>query len=88
MDISDYVYGWRQKDCTACSGSGRYDSHRSPKCGTCNGTGKEKYRGPDGLIICHECLLKIDKPPNNCALWAMFYLSGLGLAAWSIYQLV
>jgi hypothetical protein len=46
------------------------------------------YHGPDGIIICHECLLKIDKPPNNCALWAMFYLSGLGLVAWSIYQLV
>jgi hypothetical protein len=32
--------------------------------------------------------LKIDKPPNNCALWAMVYLYGLGLVAWSIYQLV
>jgi hypothetical protein len=44
-----YVYGWRQKDCTACSGSGRYDSHGSPKCGACNGKGKETYRGPKAI---------------------------------------
>lgn len=26
--------------CVACSGSGRYDTTGSPKCGACNGTGK------------------------------------------------
>ena len=30
------------RDCTACSGSGRYDHCGSPKCGACEGTGKEE----------------------------------------------
>jgi hypothetical protein len=30
--------------CTACSGSGRYDSHGSPACGACGGTGKTRGR--------------------------------------------
>ena len=30
--------------CAACAGSGRYDNNGSPKCGACNGTGKEPYR--------------------------------------------
>ena len=29
-------------DCSACSGSGRYDARGSPKCGACEGTGKEE----------------------------------------------
>jgi DnaJ-class molecular chaperone len=41
-----FVYGWRQRPCGACSGSGRYDHNGSPKCGGCDGTGKEIYRGP------------------------------------------
>lgn len=28
--------------CLACAGSGHYDDTGSPKCGACNGTGKEK----------------------------------------------
>lgn len=36
--------GWKKRTCTACSGSGRYDHNGSPKCGACNGTGKERYR--------------------------------------------
>ncbi len=36
--------GWKQRPCTACSGSGRYDHNGSPKCGGCNGTGKERYK--------------------------------------------
>lgn len=28
-------------DCSACSGSGRYDHNGSPKCGACEGTGKD-----------------------------------------------
>ena len=38
-----YVEGRRLRDCVACAGSGRYDSHGSPKCGACGGTGKERY---------------------------------------------
>ena len=30
--------------CTACSGSGYYDHNGSPKCGSCNGTGKIRER--------------------------------------------
>lgn len=36
--------GWKDKYCTACNGSGYYDHNGSPKCGACNGTGKEKYK--------------------------------------------
>lgn len=38
-----YVFGWRLRDCTACSGSGYYDSDGSPPCGSCQGSGKERY---------------------------------------------
>lgn len=39
-----WVYGWKLKNCTACSGSGYYDHNGSSKCGACGGTGKERYR--------------------------------------------
>jgi len=39
-------FGWRRRDCTACNGSGRYDHNGSPRCGGCDGTGKELFRGP------------------------------------------
>jgi DnaJ-class molecular chaperone len=39
-----YVKGWKLRDCTACSGSGYYDHNGSPKCGSCDGTGKERYK--------------------------------------------
>lgn len=38
------VYRWKQRPCTACNGSGYYDDNGSPKCGACNGTGKERYK--------------------------------------------
>jgi DnaJ-class molecular chaperone len=38
-----YVYAWKERECIACSGSGRYDHNGSPKCSACNGTGKETY---------------------------------------------
>lgn len=41
-----YVKGWKLRDCSACSGSGRYDHNGSPPCGGCDGTGKERYK-PD-----------------------------------------
>ena len=41
-----YVYKHKLVDCTACSGSGYYDRSdskgRPMKCGSCNGTGKER----------------------------------------------
>ena len=51
-----YVYGWKLKDCSACSGSGYYDDTGSPKCGGCDGTGKERYKNSvwknnQGIII-------------------------------------
>lgn len=41
-----YVYGWRLQTCVACNGSGYYDHNGSPPCGSCGGSGKERYPGP------------------------------------------
>lgn len=46
-----YEYGMRLKDCTACNGSGYYDSCGSPDCGACDGTGKETYCGVNALFL-------------------------------------
>ena len=35
-------HGVAEETCTACSGSGRYDHHGSPACGSCNGTGRKR----------------------------------------------
>ncbi len=39
-----HIKGWKQRPCSACNGSGRYDSTDSPECGGCEGTGKERYK--------------------------------------------
>lgn len=39
-------WGWRERYCVACYGTGRYDHNGNPPCGACNGTGREKVRGP------------------------------------------
>lgn len=39
-----YVYRWKLRPCSACSGSGYYDNHGNPKCAGCNGTGKVKFK--------------------------------------------
>lgn len=39
-----YVYGWKLRHCTACNGSGYYDNCGSPRCGACDGTGKERVQ--------------------------------------------
>ncbi len=42
-----YVYKNKLVTCTACNGSGYYDNTvngRTPKCGSCGGTGKERER--------------------------------------------
>jgi len=39
-----YVYGWKERKCGACNGSGRYDNNGSPPCSACDGTGKETYK--------------------------------------------
>jgi DnaJ-class molecular chaperone len=44
-----YIYGWRLRTCIACNGSRYYDTDNSPPCGACDGTGKERYRGPKAL---------------------------------------
>lgn len=48
-----FVKGWKLRPCTACAGSGYYDSHGSPPCGACDGTGKERYK-PD-IVTCDHC---------------------------------
>ena len=42
-----HVFGWKQRTCSACNGSGRYDHNRSPWCEACNGTGRERYKPSD-----------------------------------------
>ena len=45
--FNEKVKGWKEKYCIACMGSGWYDNTingKQPKCGACNGTGKEKYK--------------------------------------------
>lgn len=39
-----YIKGWKLRPCVACNGSGRYDHNKSPRCGSCDGTGKERYK--------------------------------------------
>ncbi|ALX94832.1 hypothetical protein AV650_15295 [Serratia fonticola] len=39
-----FVYGWKQRKCGACNGSGYYDNDGSPDCGICDGSGKERYK--------------------------------------------
>lgn len=41
-----FRFGWKERPCGACSGSGYYDYHGSPKCSACAGTGRERYRDP------------------------------------------
>ena len=41
-----FVYGWTLQKCVACNGSGYYDHNESPKCTSCEGTGKVRQRGP------------------------------------------
>ena len=38
------IKGWKLRLCSACNGSGFYDHNGSPKCGACEGTGKERYK--------------------------------------------
>lgn len=42
-----FVKGWKLVRCVACNGSGRYDHNGSPKCGSCNGTGKMRVKPED-----------------------------------------
>jgi DnaJ-class molecular chaperone len=39
-----YVFGHKLKECIACNGSGYYDNTGSPKCSSCNGTGKQRVK--------------------------------------------
>ncbi|CNL06608.1 Uncharacterised protein [Yersinia frederiksenii] len=39
-----FVYGWKQRPCTACAGSGHYDGEGAPPCSACGGSGKELYK--------------------------------------------
>ena len=39
----NYVKGWKLRPCSACNGSGYYDHNGSPDCGSCDGTGEERY---------------------------------------------
>ncbi len=60
-----YVYGWKKRPCSACSGSGRYDHNGSPNCSSCQGTGRETYRGPkaidNAIVRCAPQLAELAK---------------------------
>ena len=47
------VYKNKLETCSACSGSGYYDTTDSPACGACGGTGKEREwssKSPENYI--------------------------------------
>ena len=46
-----WEYGWKLRKCGACAGSGYYDHNGSPPCDCCEGTGKERYRGPKAQLF-------------------------------------
>ncbi len=48
------IHGVKLRACTACNGSGYYDNNGSPKCGGCDGTCKEDYRGPKWSVDAFE----------------------------------
>ena len=37
------VWGWKERPCVACNGTGHYDAEGAPYCAACDGSGKEKY---------------------------------------------
>jgi DnaJ-class molecular chaperone len=39
-----FKFGWKERNCSACNGSGYYDSLAHSPCGACEGTEKEKYK--------------------------------------------
>lgn len=39
-----FVHGWKQRVCSACAGSGRYDASGSPTCSACAGSGRERFK--------------------------------------------
>ncbi|NTF16921.1 hypothetical protein G6L37_00580 [Agrobacterium rubi] len=64
------LHGVKLDACTACSGSGHYDSHGSPACGACEGTGKVRgrldsveraTRSVDGVVQRKRNLIEIDR---------------------------
>lgn len=68
-----YVFQWKQKPCGGCAGSGHYDSHNSPKCSSCDGTGKEMVPREEYLeyiknshICPHNFDQRMNFPKENC----------------------
>lgn len=45
-----FEYGFKLRACSACNGSGYYDNHNSPKCSSCDGTGKERYKSDKAIV--------------------------------------
>lgn len=44
-----FIYGWKQRPCISCNGSGYYDWDNGP-CGACDGDGIELYPGPKSIF--------------------------------------
>lgn len=42
--FNKYINHWVVRPCTACNGSGYYDSFENPYCGACDGKGTECFK--------------------------------------------
>lgn len=66
--FEQYVKGWKLRPCTACNGSGYYDNcinGKIPKCSSCKGTGKERYKDYK-LKYCEKCIQMTNHLDNIC----------------------
>ena len=64
------VEGWKIRNCTACAGSGHYDSDGSPPCGACDGTGDEKYKpDPKRPLIRRKKIYELDGGRSELVVW-------------------
>lgn len=64
-----YVFGWKLRTCTACNGSGYYDSYESPYCSSCDGTGRERYKDNENMEVGLKVRVE-DKDGNVIAWWS------------------
>ena len=64
----NYIKGWKLRPCSARNGSGKYDHNGSPDCGSCDGSGKERYSpaGEERAMIRH---IELNGPENWTQLW-------------------
>lgn len=83
---TDYYYrfefGWKQRPCAACNGSGYYDQNGSPRCGSCDGTGKETFRGPKGAPSTE---IDMARRCEHCKHWVDTVFKGQSASGWGVW---